>query len=165
MSESIDPPEKGEGAGLVPEAAPSDSSSSHVSTASPLPSQGGYSGDGPPPRWRKGSRGGTAQAAARHTAPKAPTLRMRVLALIEEKADNPEGIFDRLKAEGVKTVLTSVRPRTTELANLGLVKDSGRRALGESGVCKSIVWEATSPEERAAFAARKAAEAEKEDGQ
>ena len=111
----------------------------------------------PRPLWRKNSTGETAKAAA--LAGEKRTLRQRVLDLIEA-ADAPmipEELLERLRADGVQTVLTSVRPRCSELARLGLITDSGERRKGEGG-CKAIAWKATTAGERAAWAAAKAAE-------
>ena len=108
------------------------------------------------PRWRKGSRGGTAQDAAKAVKPSAQTLRLMTLQEIEAEPATPEAVFARVKARGVQTVLGSIRPRTTELADAGLIINTGLRGLSESGKCRSIVWRRTSPEEQAEILARKA---------
>ena len=107
----------------------------------------------PPPRWRSNSTGETAKAAAVAMKAKAPTLRQMVFAEIERAPAIPETILQSLRSRGVKTVLTSIRPRASELVRMGLIADSGLRQRGEGG-CKAIVWRATTPEERAAFAAK-----------
>ena len=108
----------------------------------------------PPPRWRRNSTGETAKAAALAMRPRAKTLRQRVLDHVEERPGTPEDVQARLKAEGVFHLVSSIRPRFTELKAVGLVCDSGARGLGESGRCKSVVWRATTPEERERFRAR-----------
>lgn len=107
------------------------------------------------PGWRASSIGDTARNAAKSMEPKAPNLRNRVLDLIERQPSIPETIFAALKRDGVSTVLTSVRPRCSELARMGLICDSGRREPAEGG-CMAVVWRATTEIERAAFNARKA---------
>ncbi|MDP3377031.1 MAG: hypothetical protein Q8S53_01600 [Brevundimonas sp.] len=113
----------------------------------------------PTPRWRRNATGETSREAAFAVAGKAPTLRERVLAILAEKPAIPETILARLIGEGVSTVLTSVRPRCSELLRMGLITDSGRREKGEGG-CKAIVWRLTTEDEREAFRARAAATAE-----
>lgn len=112
------------------------------------------------PGWKAVSTGGTAEAAARHMAPKAPTLRERVLALLESTPAIPETLLAHLRKEGVSTVLTSVRRRCSELARMGMICDSGRREPGEGG-CMAIVWRVTTSDERALHHARQAVEREK----
>lgn len=90
---------------------------------------------------------------------RAPTLRQRVLAIIGEGPAIPETILDRLRADGVRTVLTSIRPRCSELVRMGLIRDSGKREKGEGG-CNAIVWRLTTEDERATFRARSAASEE-----
>ena len=97
-----------------------------------------------PGRWRHNATGETSEAAAK--AGNKPTLRQLVLDEIEasEVPLIPERILDRLTARGVRTVLTSVRPRCSELVRLGLIEDSGRRDVGEGG-CKAIAWRPARP--------------------
>lgn len=111
-----------------------------------------------PPRWRRNATGETSKAAAIDMRPRAPRLRDRVLAHVEERQGTPEDIQARLRADGVFHLVSSIRPRFTELKAAGLVCDSGERGLGESLRCKSVVWRATTPEERSHFAALKALE-------
>lgn len=80
------------------------------------------------------------------------TLRERVLDRITAGPCIPETILADLRREGVATVLTSVRPRCSELVRLGLIRDSGRREKGEGGK-PAIVWRACSAEERAEWLA------------
>lgn len=103
-----------------------------------------------PALFKKSATGETAKAAAAVMTPKAPTLRQRVLDRIRMEPAIPETILADLLAEGVQTVLTSVRPRCSELVRLGLIKDSGRRQKGEGG-CNAIVWEACSVEETSVY--------------
>jgi len=114
--------------------------------------------DHPEPLWKASSTGETARAGAMFIKPKAKTLRQHVLDAIEAEPGTPEQIHERLRKAGVNHLLTAVRPRCSELMRLGLIKDSGRRGLGESQRCKSIVWEATTADERSRWAALKAAE-------
>lgn len=113
----------------------------------------------PTPLWRGNATGETSREAAFAVAGKAPTLRERVLAILAEKPAIPETIHARLISEGITTVLTSVRPRCSELMRMGLITDSGRRERGEGG-CKAIVWRLTTDEERATFRSRAAASEE-----
>lgn len=110
-----------------------------------------------PALWKRASIGETAREAAK--AGKKPTLRHLVLDRIREAPAIPETILADLRAEGVRTVLTSIRPRCSELARLGLIRDSGQREKGEGG-CKAIVWTACTPDETAAYLAAKASEGE-----
>ena len=113
------------------------------------------------PRWRRNAIGETSRLAALAVASRAPTLRQRVLEILSQGPAIPETIFAQMKAEGVRTVLTSIRPRCSELARMGLITDSGRREKGEGG-CSAIVWRLTTPAEQRRFAARKAAEQQQE---
>lgn len=113
------------------------------------------------PLWRRNATAETSRLAALTVASRAPTLRQRVLEILTEGPAIPETIFRQMKAEGVRTVLTSIRPRCSELARMGLIIDSGRREKGEGG-CSAIVWRVTTPEEQRAFADRKAATQQQE---
>jgi len=112
---------------------------------------------GPHPLWRRNATGETSRLAALAVARRTPTLRKRVLEILTEGPAIPETIFARMRAEGVRTVLTSIRPRCSELARMGLITDSGRREKGEGG-CRAIVWRITTDEEKRRFAERMAAE-------
>ena len=112
------------------------------------------------PHARNDATGETSRLARDFIAPRAKTLRQHVLDAIEALPGTPEQIHARLGAAGVRHLLTAVRPRCSELARMGLIKDSGERGLGESQRCKSIVWRATDADERSLWAARKAAERE-----
>lgn len=113
------------------------------------------------PLWRRNATGETSRLAALAVASRAPTLRQRVLEILTEGPAIPETIFSQMKAEGVRTVLTSIRPRCSELARMGLIIDSGRREKGEGG-CSAIVWRVTTHEEQRAFAERRAAKLQQE---
>ena len=93
-----------------------------------------------PGRWRHNATGETSEVAAK--SGDKPTLRQLVLDEIKTSPVplSPERILDALKARGVGTVLNSIRPRCSELLRLGLIKDSGRREIGEGG-CKVIAWQ------------------------
>lgn len=106
----------------------------------------------PPPRYRANSTGETAREAAEVVKEKAPVLRQLVLDEIEREPQTGEQVHARLRASGVATVLYSVKPRLSDLSQMGLITDSGRRGLSESGKARSIVWRATTAEERAAWA-------------
>ncbi len=109
--------------------------------------------------FRENAIGETARDAARYieAGGKAKTLRQHVLDAIEAQSGTPEELWARLKSQGVDHLLTAVRPRCSELARMGLIKDSGERGLGESQRCRSIRWAATNAAEREAWAAAHAA--------
>lgn len=109
---------------------------------------------------RKDATGETSAHGRDFIAPKAKTLRQHVLDAIEAEKGTPEQIHERLQKAGVRHLLTAVRPRCSELTRMGLIVDSGERGLGESQRCRSIVWRASTPEERAAWAAGQAGGAE-----
>ena len=76
----------------------------------------------------------TSKAAAKGMAPKAGTLRERVLAALREAPGTPEDVAARLNEP-----VMNVRPRISEARALGLVKDTGRR--GEAfGGRRAIIW-------------------------
>lgn len=111
------------------------------------------------PGVREGSAGGTAEVAAQVVAPLARTLEGRCLQLIEERPRSGEELHAIIEAEAGHSVpLYSVKPRTSQLKAKGLVTDSGERRVSAGGRCRSIVWRATTAEERAVFAAQRAAE-------
>jgi predicted ArsR family transcriptional regulator len=76
----------------------------------------------------------TSKAAADAIAPRAVRLRDLVLAEIKKRPGTADEIAERLR----QTVL-AVRPRTTELAKLGLIADAGIRRSNVSGR-SAIVW-------------------------
>ena len=51
----------------------------------------------------------------------------------------PEQVVARLAKRGVHIMLMSARPRCSELARLGLIRDTTRRGIGAGG-CKAIIW-------------------------
>jgi len=107
--------------------------------------------------WKRSSIGETAEAAAKSIGRKAPTLRQRVLDHLAAGPATPEQLLALIRKDGVFTVLTSIRPRCSELARLGLITDSGKRQPGE-GCGAAIVWRVTTDDERAAHAAKVAAD-------
>lgn len=109
------------------------------------------------PLWRHSSIGETAKEAALSVAPRAPTLRQLVLDIIEEGPATGEAVFATLQGRGVRCVLYSIKPRCSELARQGLIKDSGKRGLSDSGRCQSIIWTRTTDDERAAYLANQEA--------
>lgn len=77
----------------------------------------------------------TSRAAADHAAPAAPLLRDKALAVLERS----NGLTaDQVAAKLGESIL-SIRPRVTELARLGKVRDSGERRANSSGR-SAIVW-------------------------
>lgn len=100
-----------------------------------------------PGLYRKNATGETSREAAKGSK---KTLRQRVLERIERGPASAEMIFAELRAEGVQTVLTSIRPRCTDLLKRGLVRDSGQRGKSEGGK-RSIIWERTTPDQEAAY--------------
>jgi hypothetical protein len=89
----------------------------------------------------------TGRDAAKSFAPKAIPIRARVLAVIERRNASAEEVADEI---GVHWQIS--RARCSELRAMGLIDDSGARGKGALGG-KSVVWRATTPLERAAFAA------------
>lgn len=77
----------------------------------------------------------TSQAAAAQIAPKAVSLRARVLDAIKEKPGTPEEIAARLGEP-----VMNVRPRCSELAARNLITDSGARREAMGGRL-AIVWQ------------------------
>ncbi len=82
-------------------------------------------------------------------------IRQAVLATLAGGSATAEQIADRLGEH-----FMIVRARCSELRAQGLVEDSGDRGNGALGG-KVIIWRLTTPQERAVFTARKAAEGEK----
>jgi predicted ArsR family transcriptional regulator len=79
---------------------------------------------------------GTSQAAAEAIAPRAPTLRERVLALLKSDALTADECAARLNV----TVL-ACRPRLSELVAAGKIFDTGLTHKNASGV-KATIWRA-----------------------
>lgn len=78
--------------------------------------------------------GGTSRAAAEAIAPRAPTLRQRVLDVLGTASLTA----DEVAAVMRKSVL-SVRPRLSELLALELIEDTGKTRPNASGI-KATVW-------------------------
>lgn len=78
----------------------------------------------------------TSRQAAEDIRPKAATLRKQVLEMIRESVFGRSA--DSISRELGITIL-SIRPRCSELNAKGLIVDSGRRDLTESGKA-SIIW-------------------------
>lgn len=102
------------------------------------------------PGWRRSSIGDTARLAAEAMKPKAPLLRELVLEAFDAGPATPEEITDRLSRAGHRVLLMSIRPRCSELARRGRLKDSGERGKGEGGKA-AIRWRRTTPDEFAAW--------------
>jgi hypothetical protein len=113
------------------------------------------------PGWRAGSTGETAEAAANAMRDRAPALIAQIEALLAEGPLTPEEAQAKLAARGCVALLTSVRPRFSQLARQGRVTDSGERGLGEGGRCRSIRWRLTTEHERVIWRTQQA-EAERE---
>lgn len=80
----------------------------------------------------------TSREAAQAIAPKAKTLRERVLEAVKAAPGTPETIAARLGLP-----LLSIRPRFSELSALGKIRDTGKRGTSDGGK-RAIVWEAVS---------------------
>lgn len=99
------------------------------------------------PRWRKDARGETARLAAIAKAATAPRQRERVYGVLiaTGEAMTAEMILAALQKEGRHDLLMSIRPRCSELADRGLIKDSGLRGIAEGGG-QAIRWIVTTTE-------------------
>lgn len=82
----------------------------------------------------------TSHAAADAVAEKAPQLRARALAVIERS----KGLTADEVAGRLGLSILSIRPRMSELARLGKIRDSGERRLTGSGNT-AIVWSPVFP--------------------
>lgn len=93
------------------------------------------------PSYREGGPGhrgvDTSIAGAEHIAEALPRLQSDVLAVI--KAAGLHGATGDEIATALEWERHRVRPRTSELRNLGRIVDSGKRRLSQQGVA-SIVW-------------------------
>lgn len=117
------------------------------------------------PGYRHQSTGETAKAAALAVGTSAKTLEAWCVDALANGPRSPEEARDWIEgATGRPILLTSIRPRFSQLKARGLVTDSSERGLGEGGRCKSIRWRLTTAVERALFAARAAADAEHGEG-
>ena len=106
----------------------------------------------------KGGRGGTGEAGAIQTAPKLKGRRAAVYDALAERPGTAEQLGARI---GLHWYLC--RPRLSELKARGLAIETGERGAGAMGGTVNV-WRATTAEERALSAARRAAEAEKTGG-
>lgn len=79
----------------------------------------------------------TSFAAARAMGLKVGSIRARVYEAIAERPSTPEEIAARIGEP-----VFSVRPRASELATMGLIKDSGKRREAMGGKL-AIVWSIT----------------------
>lgn len=77
----------------------------------------------------------TSREAAEEIAPTAPQLRARALAVLERS----NGLTADEVAGRLGLSILAIRPRVTELARMGKVRDSGARRRNASGK-RAIVW-------------------------
>jgi len=80
----------------------------------------------------------TAKQAAEEMKPRAPTIQARIMDSMRKGYGYTPDAF--AEAHGLSPL--AVRPRFSELAKLGKIKDSGRRASNGSGR-KAIIWVAS----------------------
>lgn len=114
-----------------------------------------------PVRYRANATGETSRDAAAMATKTAKTQRERVLAIMNEcgLAISAEGVTLIMVSKGFipaseyQAAVPSVRPRLSELARHGLVRDSGKRGDGLRGA-KSIMWELTPADQIEAEAAK-----------
>jgi predicted ArsR family transcriptional regulator len=106
------------------------------------------------PGWK--GKSSTGRQAAHAFAPKAKSIRVRALEVIQRGPATAEQV-----AEQLDLYWMIVRARLSELGNQGLIQDSGARGTGALGG-KVIIWRLATEEERAVFTASQGAEAEKE---
>lgn len=90
----------------------------------------------------------TGRIAGKAFATKARPIRVRALEVIERGPATAEQVGDRIGEH-----FMIIRARCSELRALGLIDDSGMRGDGALGGRGVVVWRATTPLERAAFAA------------
>ena len=102
---------------------------------------------------------GTSREAAQKITPKRPKLWQLVLAALEEAPGTPEQITERIRRRGYPALLMSIRPRCSELMQLGKIVPTGNRGRGEGG-CACHEYRLATEEERALWLARQEAEAE-----
>ena len=79
---------------------------------------------------------GTSREAAEGIAPRAPTIRERVLASIRHRPATPEQVADRIGEP-----VMNVRPRCSELSAKGLIVATEIRGKAMGGR-KAVVWRA-----------------------
>lgn len=80
--------------------------------------------------------GETSKAAAKSMAGKAPTIRDQVIAALGDYG--PRASFELAALIGKS--YRSVQPRTSELAQMGKVSDSGKRRIDPETGKEVIVW-------------------------
>ena len=85
----------------------------------------------------------TSRSAADAIEPNAGTLRAKVLAVI--RGCGERGATDLEVQRAISLGGSTQRPRRVKLVELGLVQDSGRTRLTESGR-KAVVWMAVGPD-------------------
>lgn len=84
----------------------------------------------------------TSRTAAKAMQQPVRTLAAWCLTVLKDGPQTPEQVRERIEIEtGRPTLLTSIRPRFSQLKARGLVRDSGARGLGEGGRCLAIKWE------------------------
>ena len=76
--------------------------------------------------------GGTSQDAAEAIEPRADTLRGKALAVI--KTAGPRGLTADEAADIMDRSVLSIRPRISELLELGLIERNGQRRKNSSGL-------------------------------
>lgn len=87
------------------------------------------------PGWQ---RTDTSKAAAKAVKPKAPTLRQQVLDVL---ADGDMTSFEI--AAALRRPYASIQPRTSELREMKLIEDSGRRGVSRDPTKLAVVWTLT----------------------
>ena len=117
------------------------------------------------PGWRRGPNSATSKEGADAAKEMAGSLKSLVLDRLRNGPASPEEMVIHFRERGKVALLNTVRARCTDLNRLGLVCPSGTFGIGESQKVRVIRWRLTTDLERALFAARKAAEAEKGEAQ
>jgi hypothetical protein len=92
-----------------------------------------YKGSYPQPPGYKARQ--TSRDAAAGIAPKAQSLRVRCYEALKERPGTAEDLAERLGAP-----VMNIRPRLSECANMGLIRDTGRRGPASGGQ-QAIIWE------------------------
>ena len=78
----------------------------------------------------------TSQAAAEAMKPKVSVLRRMVLGALENRPMTTMEI-----AHHIRQRYETIQPRTSELKDMGLIKDSGNRGISRDPRKKAIVWQ------------------------
>lgn len=86
------------------------------------------------PRHPGSKRAGTSRRAAEIVAPRAPTLRDKVLALLKADAMTADEA-----AAALGESILSIRPRLSELVKMDLIYDTGLTSKNASGV-NATIW-------------------------